>query len=130
MKWCFRVFLFLCILLSTGICHHSFSLPGYGSNNYANSIEYPGLIKHFTYTSAKSINDIPVLQIIEHGEDEEDSSTSNIKKSSLYAICTFANFNSNTLNLIFQNRINKRYQNRHAALNSYQRCILLQTLRI
>ena len=127
MKWHFRVFLFLCILLNPGIYHPSFSLPGHDLSNYANQIEDHGFIRHFKFTPAKSVNKLHVFQII---EDEEDSSTSNIKKSNLYAICTFANFKSNTLNLIFQNNLKRQYENKHTALNSYQRYILLRTLRI
>jgi|SRR5215217_3295284 len=127
MKWLFKFLLFIGILLTTGSSRSASSFHTFSSVNFTTVDEVISYQNDFKFTPVQPIRDSRVFQII---EDEEDTTTSRVKRDTALAIlvCTFvygclAVFQT-------QNIVNAPQQLAYLSLNSLPRYIQLRSIRV
>ncbi len=127
MKWLFKFLLFIGILFATGTSRSASSFYTYGSVNFSTFDEVQANQHESKFTPVQPVRDSRVFQIV---EDEEDTTTSRVKRNTALAIliCTFF-YGAIS---VFQIETNAKapHQLAYLSLNSLPRYIQLRSIRV
>jgi len=127
MKWLFKFLLFKCILLSAGPSHRPLSSPEFRFEDRAVLIDYQPNSSNTILTSVMPERDGRVFQVV---EDEEDNTTSRVKKNTSLIIFAGTFFGGNTSVFCNYNCTKTPLYYACTSFNSHPRYIQLRTIRV
>lgn len=127
MKWLFKFLLFIGILFATGTSRSASSFHTHSSVNFSTFDQVRAHQHELKFTPVQPVRDSRVFQIV---EDEEDTTTSRVKRNTALAIliCTFF-YGAIS---VFQTQSNAKapHQLANLSLNSLPRYIQLRSIRV
>ncbi len=127
MKWLFKFFLFIGILLATGTGRSATSFHTYTSVNFITLDEVQHYQNDFKFTPVQPVRDSRVFQLI---EDEEDTTTSRVKRNTAVAILACAIVYGSINVFDTQSKLKVQYQPASLSLNPLPRYIQLRSIRV
>ena len=127
MKWLFRFFLFICILLTAGSSHYPISFPRLQLAQQVNESLQQNHLNTTKFTPVLPVRDSRVFQLV---EDEEDNISSRVKKTTQFASTLLIFLGASALIFILQSLVKILFDNRLIAFNTHHRYIQLRTIRI
>ncbi len=127
MKWLFKFLLFIGILFTTGTSRSTASFHTYSDINFIALDEVQHYQNDLKFTPVQPIRDSRVFQIV---EDEEDTTTSRVKKTTpaITLICAF--FIGGISLLLIDKKIKEGYQSADYTLSPLPRYIQLRNIRV
>ncbi|PJJ84516.1 hypothetical protein [Mucilaginibacter auburnensis] len=127
MKWLFKFFLFIGILFATGTSRSASSFHTYSSVNFITLDEALHYQNDLKFTPVQPVRDSRVFQIV---EDEEDTTTSRVKRNTALAVLACAIVYGITAIFQTQSKLKVQYQPAYLSLNSLPRYIQLRSIRV
>ena len=127
MKWLFKLLLFIGVLFATGTSRSSASFHSYSNINFITIDEGLHYQNDLKFTPVQPIRDSRVFQLV---EDEEDTTTSRVKRNTALAIlvCTF--FYGAISVFQTTNSTKATYQLAYLPIDSLPRYIQLRNIRV
>ncbi len=127
MKWLFKFLLFIGVLFATGTSRSAASFHTYSNINFITIDEALHYQNDLKFTPVQPVRDSRVFQLV---EDEEDTTTSRVKRNTALAIlvCTFF-YGAIS---VFQTTSNAKapYQVAYLSFDSLPRYIQLRNIRV